>query len=64
MLNSFLERWPSLQGPPQDGKLLGPQGPGGQLLERAEGNPVSLAQGPIDGTGFGHAHLGMVEDEG
>jgi len=64
MINSFPERWPSLQGPAQDGKLLGLQGPGGKLLERAEGNPVGLAQGPIDGAGFGHSHLGVVEDEG
>jgi len=64
MIDSFLKRWPSLQGPPQDRKLLGPQGPGGQLLKRAEGNPVGLPQGAIDRSGFGHAHLGMVEDEG
>jgi hypothetical protein len=64
MLNSFPERWPSLQGPPQDRKLLRLQGPGGKLLERAEGNPVGLAERAIDGAGFGHPHLGVVEDQG
>jgi hypothetical protein len=40
------------------------EGPGGKLLEGAEGDAVSLAQGAVDGAGFGHAHLGVVEDEG
>jgi len=42
---------------------LGGECPRGKLFERAEGNAVGLAQGAIDGTGFGHAHLGMVEDQ-
>ncbi len=40
------------------------QGPRRQLLERAEGNAVGLAQGAIDGAGFGHPHFGIIEDEG
>lgn len=43
--------------------LPGAQGPGWKLLDGAEGNAVGLAQGAIDGAGFGHAHLGVVEDE-
>jgi hypothetical protein len=35
-----------------------------QLLEGAEGDAVGLAQGAVDGAGFSHAHLGVVEDEG
>jgi len=34
------------------------------ILRRAQANAVSLAQGSIDGAGFGHAHLGVVEDQG
>jgi hypothetical protein len=37
--------------------------PRGNLFHRAEGNAIGLAQGTIDGAGFGHAHLGMVEDQ-
>jgi hypothetical protein len=43
--------------------LLGTQAPRGKLLERAEGNTIGLAQGTIDGPGFGHAHLGIVENQ-
>jgi hypothetical protein len=64
MIDSFPERQPSLQSPAQDGKLLRLQGPGGKLLERAEGYAICLAQGAIDGAGFGHAHFGVVENEG
>jgi hypothetical protein len=64
MRDSFLKRWPGLQGPAQLRDLPGAQGPGWKLLDGAEGDAVGLAQGAIDGTGFGHAHLGVVEDEG
>ena len=40
------------------------EGPRGKLFERAEGDAVGLAQRAIDGASFGHAHLGVVEDEG
>jgi len=45
------------------GDLLRGQSPRGKLFERAEGNPVSLAQGSVDSPRFGHPHFGMVEDE-
>jgi hypothetical protein len=34
------------------------------IFRRAQANAVSLAQGAIDGAGFGHAHFGVVEDQG
>src|ERR1039458_6879726 len=36
---------------------------GAYLLDGAEANPVSLAQGAIDRTCFGHAHFGTVDEE-
>jgi len=44
--------------------LPGAQGPGWKLFNGAEGDAVGLAEGAIDGAGFGHAYLGVVEDEG
>jgi hypothetical protein len=64
MLDSFLKRRPGEQGAAQLRNLLRAEGPRWQLFEGAEGDAVSLAQGAIDGAGFGHAHLGVVEDEG
>jgi hypothetical protein len=43
--------------------LLGTQAPRRKLFERAQANAVGLAQGAIDGAGFGHAHLGIVENQ-
>jgi hypothetical protein len=43
--------------------LLRIQCPRGKLFERAKGDAVGLAQGTIDGTSFGHAHLSVIEDE-
>jgi hypothetical protein len=43
--------------------LLRIQCPRGKLFERAKGDAVGLAQGAIDGASFGHAHLGVVEDQ-
>jgi hypothetical protein len=63
MDDSFLKRWSRLQRPAQQRYLLGTQAPRGKLFERTEANAVSLAQGAIDGAGFGHAHLGIVEDQ-
>ena len=45
-------------------KLLGIQRPRWKLFQRAQADAIGLAQGPIDGTSFGHAHLGVVEDQG
>jgi len=53
-----------LQSSPKLRNLPRCECPGWQFFHRAEGNAVCLAQGAIDGTGFGHAHLGMVEDQG
>src|ERR1039458_8724461 len=36
---------------------------GADLLDRADANPVSLAQGAIDRTGFGNTHLGSMDEE-
>jgi hypothetical protein len=44
--------------------LLRAERPWGKFFEGAEGDAISLAQGAVDGAGFGHAHLGVVEDEG
>ena len=53
-----------LQGSAQLRDLLSIQSPGGKFFQRAEGNAIGLPQGAIDGAGFGHTHLGVVEDEG
>jgi hypothetical protein len=63
MGDSFLERRPRLQSAAQHGYLLGIQAPGRELFERAQANAVGLAQGSIDGAGFGHAHFGIVENQ-
>jgi hypothetical protein len=63
MGDSFLKRRPRLQSPAQHKYLVGTQAPRRELFERAEANTVSLAQGAIDGAGFGHAHLGIVENQ-
>jgi hypothetical protein len=63
MTSSFRKRGPGLQGPAQLRNLLSVQSPGGKLFQGAESNPIGLTQGAIDGPGFGHAHLGVVEDE-
>jgi hypothetical protein len=44
--------------------LCGTQAPRRKLFEGAQANAVGLAQGAIDGAGFGHAHFGVVEDQG
>jgi hypothetical protein len=64
MGDSFLERRPRLQSAAQRWYLLGIQAPRRELFERAQANAVGLAQGAIDGAGFGHAHFGVVEDQG
>jgi len=64
MDGSFPKRWSRLKRTSQDGDLARGQGPGGKLFERAEGDAVGLAQGAVDGAGFGHAHFGMVENQG
>ena len=63
-MGSFLKRRPHLQRPAQHRDLLGTQAPRRKLFERTQGDAVSLAQGTVDRTGFGHAHLGVVKDEG
>jgi len=64
MGDSFLKRHSRLQGPAQEGNLCWRQGPRGQLLKGAKGDAIGLAEGSVDGAGFSHTHLGMVEDEG
>jgi len=64
MMGSFLKRWSGLQAPTEFGNLLGAECPRRKLFERAEGNAIGLAQGTVNRTGFGHAHLSVVEDEG
>jgi hypothetical protein len=41
---------------------IGRNGP--KLLDRAEADPVRLAQGSVDGSGFGNAQLSPVDHEG
>jgi hypothetical protein len=64
MEDSFRKGRPGLQSAAQDRDLVRGQGPGRKLFEGAEGDAVGLAQGAVDGAGFGHAHFGMVEDQG
>jgi len=64
MHNSFPKRRSRLKGAAQHRDLLPRKGPGWEFLEGAEGDAVSLAEGAVDGAGFGHAHLGVVEDQG
>jgi hypothetical protein len=63
MGDSFPKRRPRLQSPAQQRYLLGTQAPRRKLLERAQANAIGFAQGAIDGAGFGHAHLGVVENQ-
>jgi hypothetical protein len=64
MMGSFLKRRSGLQAPTEFRNLLGAECPRRKLFERAEGNAIGLAQGAINCSGFGHAHLGVVEDQG
>jgi hypothetical protein len=64
MIDSLQGRRPGLKSPAQLRNLLLGQGPGRKLFQRAESDAVSLTQGTVDGAGFGHAHLGVVEDQG
>jgi hypothetical protein len=64
VISSFLKGWSGQQGPAQLRNLLRAECPGWKFFEGAEGNAVGLAQGAVDGASFGHAHLGVVEDEG
>ena len=63
-MGSFLKRRPHLQRPAQHRDLLRTQTPRRKLFERAEGNAIGLAQGTVNRTGFGHAHLSVVENQG
>ena len=62
-MDSFLKRRSRLQAAPEFRNLWGGECPRRKLFEGAQGNAVGLAQGAIDGAGFGHAHLGVVEDQ-
>jgi len=53
-----------LEGAAQQGNLPGRQGPGRKPFEGTEGDAVGLAEGAVDGAGFGHAHFSVVEDQG
>jgi hypothetical protein len=64
MMGSFLKRWSGLQAPAEFRNLLRAECPRRKFFERAEGNAIGLAQGAVDSAGFGHAHLGVVEDQG
>jgi hypothetical protein len=35
---------------------------GSKFLNRAQANPIGLAEGPVDGPGLGHPHLGPADD--
>ena len=48
----------------QHGNLLWRKGPGWKIFEWAEGDVVGLAEGAVEGAGFGHAHFGVMEDQG
>src|SRR5579863_3665096 len=64
MGNSFRERWPGLQRPAQVRDLPWAQGARWKLFNGAEGDAIGFAQGSIHCAGFGHPHLGVVEDQG
>ncbi len=53
-----------LKGATKGRQLFGIQGVRRQLLKRTEPDAVCLAQGSIYCSGFSHAHLGVVEDQG
>ena len=63
-MGSFPKRRGHFERPAHSANLLGSQTPGRKLLERTQANAIGFAQGTIDGTGFGHTQLGMVEDHG
>jgi hypothetical protein len=64
MEDSFLERRLGLKGATECRELFGIQSIRWQFLKRTQANSIRLAQGPIHGPGFSHAHLGVVEDQG
>jgi hypothetical protein len=37
---------------------------GSEFLDRTKTDPVGLAQGPVDGPGLGHPHLGTTDKRG
>jgi hypothetical protein len=53
-----------LKGSAELRKLPPTQGIRGQFLEGTKTDAIGLAQGSIDGPGFGHSHLGIIEDQG
>ena len=64
LMGSSFPEWRSRQKrPAQSGDLFGSQGSRTQFLGRAEGDGVGLAQGAVDGAGFGHAKFSVIEDE-
>jgi hypothetical protein len=64
MEDSLLKRRAGLKGPAELGELLGIQGPRRQFLKRTKPDAVCLTEGPIHCPGFGHTHLGVVENQG
>jgi hypothetical protein len=64
MGGSFVKRRSGLKSPAQLRNLLLGQGPRRKLLQRTESDAIGFAQSAVDGAGFGHAHLGVVEDQG
>jgi hypothetical protein len=46
------------------GICSGKKGPRWKFFNPAEGDTVGLAEGAVDGAGFGQAHFGVVEDQG
>ena len=63
-MDSFSQRFAGLKRPAEIQDLFGRQGPGWQLLDRAQGNAVGLTKGPVDRSGLRHAQLRVIEDEG
>jgi hypothetical protein len=45
-------------------QLFGIKKPRRQFLKRTETDAIGLTQGSIDRPSFGHAHFGVVEDQG
>jgi hypothetical protein len=64
MGDPFRKRRPGLETAAQLRNLLLGQGPGRELFQGAKSDAIGLTQSAVDGAGFGHTHLGVVEDEG
>jgi hypothetical protein len=47
----------------QTGVCSGKKGPRWKFFKQAEGDTVGLAEGTVEGAGFGRGHFGVVKDQ-